>query len=418
MHGHRLAAQFKVQCAVLVEGKVDREALRGSLLRMIERHEVLRTTFSLQANEEFPVQVVREPGSLFLLEVDSREGNLEATLEQALRDEQRKDFDLENGPPARFILHRFADNRHILIITLPSLCADEFSLQNVFGEITRSYRGLLYREEITEQAPPYVQFADWQNRLLEDNDESDGKQFWVDVDPGDRGTATFPFESPSRGPFDPGSIRIDLTAEIDEQMNSTSTSRGFAIDVFLLTCWEALLSRLSGEPEIVVNMLSDGRIYEEMESALGLYAKWLPVRHKFSKRTRFSDALKDIDLSVRKASAWQEYFMPAQGRNHGRDDPSVDSNGPAIAFAYQVWADPQWVGGLRLSLVSEFACTDPFKLKLVCRQFDYHHRLEFHYDPCAYSTEAVEAISRRFVVLVKQALSETDAVVDDLDMTG
>lgn len=110
--------------------------------------------------------------------------------------------------------------------------------------------------------------------------------------------------------------------------------------------------------------------------------------------------------------------MPAQGRNHGRDDPSVDSNGPAIAFAYQVWADPQWVGGLRLSLVSEFACTDPFKLKLVCRQFDYHHRLEFHYDPCAYSTEAVEAISRRFVVLVKQALSETDAVVDDLDMTG
>jgi len=417
LHQSRLGTQFQVQCAVLFEGRINGEVLRGSLLRMIERHEVLRTTFSLQKGERFPVQVVREQGLLSLLEVDSSECDLETTLEQALRDERRNAFDLENGPLARFILHRMADNRHILIITLPSLCADEASLRNIVEEVTRNYRGLLYGEEIYEQAAPYVQFSDWQNSLLEDDDESGGKRFWMAMDPTGSGTLTLPVETPGHGPFEPERLRIDLKTEIDEQIRSTTTGRGFPSDVFLLTCWEVLLCRLSGERGIVVNTLSDGRIYEEMESALGLYAKWLPVRHTFSEPTGFSDALKDIERYFSKASAWQEYFLPEHSRSDGQDADAVERHRQPIAFAYEQWPEPHWVGSLKLSLVSVFACTDPFKLKLVCQSVGDQHWLELHYDHWVYPPEAVERMSRQFVMVVKQALCAPDALIDDLKIT-
>src|SRR5262249_17891631 len=117
LHQRRLATQFLVQGAVLMEGKTDREGIRRALVRLIERPEVLGTMFNTPAGKDVPLQVVCEHGLLCLREMDSDES--ETNIEQMLRDQRREPFDLEKGPLVRFILHRLVDNRQLLILTLP-----------------------------------------------------------------------------------------------------------------------------------------------------------------------------------------------------------------------------------------------------------------------------------------------------------
>ena len=71
---------------------------------------------------------------------------------------------------------------------------------------------------------------------------------------------------------------------------------------------QILLWRLSGESEFVVGLACDGRTYEELQEALGLFAKTVPVHCRLEEHLRFSEALKQTDGSAREAIEWQEYF--------------------------------------------------------------------------------------------------------------
>src|SRR4029077_14791113 len=78
--------------------------------------------------------------------------------------------------------------------------------------------------------------------------------------------------------------------------------------VFLLACWQTLLWRLTGQSDFVVSMACDGRTYEGLQEAVGLFCKALPVPSHLEGDLRFSGLLQRTNQSVHDAFAWQEYF--------------------------------------------------------------------------------------------------------------
>src|SRR5262249_27667393 len=159
-----------------------------------------------------------------------------------------------------------------------------------------------------------------------------------------------------------------------------------------------LLWRLTGEREIVVNLHCDGRVYAEMQDALGLYARWLPARHSFIDEMRFSDALGQIDRYVSDARCWQEYF--SWDRQAGADRTATTETGPPISFIYEEWPRVIEAGDLRISLIKRSVCTDPFKLRLSALRNGDRLAFEFQYDSNFYEREMVERLGREFAQLL------------------
>jgi NRPS condensation-like uncharacterized protein len=166
---------YNAQCAILIEGDLESEALESALKKIMRKHEILRTTLGHAPDFETPIQVILENTLLPYRKVDlSGEWpeDLEILLDRFFREETRP-FDLNHSPLTRFCLGRLSESKHVLLVSLHSLCADSRTLKNLFKEIGRFYAAELEGKELSEETLPYLQFSEWQNELL---DEQEGEE--------------------------------------------------------------------------------------------------------------------------------------------------------------------------------------------------------------------------------------------------
>src|SRR5215211_5671638 len=123
---------YRAQCAVLIDGTIDRAQLQAAVQSVVDRHEILRTTFHHSPQTPMPVQVIADAGSAFARVIDLRCLDAGAQTQQltALRADADRPFDLKRGPLFRTALVILAHDRHALLLGLPALCADAVSLGN------------------------------------------------------------------------------------------------------------------------------------------------------------------------------------------------------------------------------------------------------------------------------------------------
>src|SRR5262249_19360773 len=250
------------------------------------RHEILRTGFECLPGMRWPVQVIAEQTSLPFNEVclDSASDDFIAQL-----CEEERDFliDGQADLTGRFILLHLGPAKHILVISLSALCADTRTLNNLFEEIAGEYQAKLLGNVNVEETVQYVQFSEWQHELLE-TDGGEGRSYWNMQQPAGGSTLRLPLEATcenttlhsSNGRMLQQHIAV-VEPELAKQLEAFTKQHDATIGTVMLAGWMSLLWRLTSEPEITVKMQCDGRVYEEMEAALGLYARWPSVSFCF-----------------------------------------------------------------------------------------------------------------------------------------
>src|SRR5262245_42239928 len=155
MKGYRISSQqkrlwlspqdnlaYRAQCAILLEGRLRVENLKAALEKIVARHEILRTTFYRPNGVKFPFQVIADESAPSWREIDLnglRADQQDSRIEELYREERSRPFDLERGPLFRSTLIALSADRHTLLLTLPSLCADARTLGNLTREISHFY---------------------------------------------------------------------------------------------------------------------------------------------------------------------------------------------------------------------------------------------------------------------------------------
>ena len=190
----------------------------------------------------------------------------------------------------------------------------------------------------------YVRFSAWQNELLESEDENaaQGKAYWREqglssLPP----VVTLPFEATPGGTqaaWATETLTRDIAPEVAAKIEASAEKYDTSVSVFLLACWQTLLWRLSGQSEIAASYVSDGREYEELQEAMGPFAKSLPIVCRFAGDARFGDVVKLIDRKVRDAREWQDYLTAEQGGD-------VGGTGLPVGFEFEERAPRRDVGG-------------------------------------------------------------------------
>ena len=131
---------YVAQTAILLEGDLNKEALKAALHQVVCRHEILRTSFRKISGIKMPIMVVEDSCIFSWQEISLSNCDTEAVaIELTCQDEIRKPFNLEQAPLLRASLLKLSGNKHILVITLPALCADSETLKNLFWGISEFY---------------------------------------------------------------------------------------------------------------------------------------------------------------------------------------------------------------------------------------------------------------------------------------
>ena len=211
-------------CAVQIQGTLAKERLKIAIECVIERHEILRTTFYTLPGMDVPVQIVGDYDlwswseiSLELLEI-SHQSNMFDYLFTTL---QKEVCDVQNNSLFHSWLFRFAENRNILVMSLPALCADSSSNKLFIAELARAYA----QEALTEEVLQYADVSAWQEDLLHGDETETERQYWRKTNLSQITSMILPFGHDAHHPLPTGNtafvsdmVAIPLSDELAMQM--------------------------------------------------------------------------------------------------------------------------------------------------------------------------------------------------------
>ena len=409
---------YRVQCSLLIEGILKIETLELALKQVVKRHEILRTTFQLLPEMTIPIQVIEEESTLSIdvksLEaMDAREQ--EARVETVFREVGQRPFDFAQGPLLYASLLILSAEEHVLIMSLPAICADTWALKNLVSDLSRSYAACVQQEEEVSNEPmQYADFAEWQNELLESQYAEAGRDYWRTQVDGTTPYVAMPFEKrPSENiDFEVESSEVRISPEVAGRVKEIAEQYGSSPAFVLMSCWATLLWRLFGQPAISIGAICDGRKYNELEQVVGLCSKCLPLHLHLEGNLRFAELLERVIKGMSDAYKWQEYFNYDNIGNSASDTEGTSFR----SFCFEFLEEPQKYSTNEVSFSIEkwHSSTERFKIKMFCVPHNDFLRAEFFYDSNLFSKNDIGRLAGYFSTVLESALEELEKPIGSL----
>ncbi len=285
---------YHVPVGLRLHGALDRSALHHAVLDVVDRHEVLRSVLTVDPRGE-PAQVVREQADIPLAYHDLRDDpDPEAALAQWARTGVDEPFHLTAECPLRILLARTADDVHVLLVVIHHIAFDGVSYDVFLRELAAHYEA---RATGGEAAVPalevqYADYAHWQHDLLEQGEGERQLAYWRQA-LRDQSPLELPTDRPR--PANPSgrgaTVPFVLPAETANGLRELARRHGTTVFTALLTAWQTVLHRYSGQDDIAVGCVVDGRVARGVENLIGFFVNTLVMRADFSGDPAFTRAL-------------------------------------------------------------------------------------------------------------------------------
>jgi amino acid adenylation domain-containing protein len=377
-------------------------------MRLVNRHEVFRTSFDRQDGLKFPVQVIRESGYADWAEV-KWEGPQSGWITSLLEDER---LAVAREGRLRVRLVGSGEANRLLVMSLPGLCGDGATLRQMVLELTAEYEDKAAAEEILQ----YADLAEVFNQLLEADDTDMGREFWRKPDYSALGQMTLPLlnEPGDKTTFDPRYLSLDISPDLYRRIEARSDEYQVSSEAFFLACWQTLLWRLNGGREIIIGVAADGRDNDEMSGAMGLVTRYLPVHGHLEGHILFSDLLAQSGKSLGTLIEWQEYFSWDQITSQiGNEDVFFP-----FAFDFEKQIAICNAGETVFTPVQQYTCTERFTVKLSVRQQGAGLNTQLQYDAGHVSLEMIQRLAAQLHQVIDSTVNTPDAPIARLDILG
>lgn len=400
---------------VVLNDQVDPERLEDTLNRLIARHESFRTSVGIIHNK--PVQRIH-PAHKVKLSVQY----IQATADQLddVMDEFVRPFDLARPPFLRAGLIKIDENRHVFIVDMHHIVTDGLSHQVFINEFHALYAG--------DTLPPlklqYKDYAEWQNREKVDGSLKEQEEFWLEQFNGKIPLLELPcdFQRPAVQDFQGDRVNFKIDSSSLEALKALAAREDVTIFMILLSLFNVLLAKLSGQEDIIIGIPSAGRSHADLEKIIGMFVNTLALRNFPNSGKTFRQFLLEVKERTLKAFENQDYqfedivenvvvhrnpgrnplfdvmfvlqnldlFKAGGGSTGSLDDSGDESEDPGDEIQYQYK-------------------TSKFDLTLMGAELNNNLVFTLHYSVKLFKRETVE----RFAAYFRKIVS---AVIDNIDI--
>jgi amino acid adenylation domain-containing protein len=315
-----IGTAYNLPALVALEGELDRERLERMFQRLIERHEIFRTSFFMI--DETPVQRIhdrvisriedytgrlRELTGLSAgedLKGDIFNGPLHMALMDVLNSFIRP-FDLAHPPLLRVGLIRVKDLQYVMMIDIHHIISDGTSIAVLVRELMALYQG----EPLAAPQLCYTDYTLWQLGRPQQQSLKQQERYWLDVFPGDVPVLDIAadFARPGVQSFEGRRITFILEPEQDRALKEMAADMDITHFMMLLGLYTIFLAKVSGQEDIVVGTPVAGRRHADLQQVMGMFVNTLAIRNRPERDKKLTQFFSEVRDTALKAFSNQEY---------------------------------------------------------------------------------------------------------------
>ncbi|MGB7606049.1 MAG: condensation domain-containing protein, partial [Lutisporaceae bacterium] len=292
---------YNIPHVIIFEGKLEKSKLEESFKKLIERHEAFRTSFEL-ANNEIMQRIHK--AVQFNLEYEevntSSEDIIKSKVEKFI-----KPFDLSKAPLLRVKLIRLEEEKYVLMFDMHHIISDGTSMDIIMDEFTKLFKN----ENLEELRVQYKDYSAWENRMLASEGMKKHEEYWTkmfsDEIPVLNSQTDYP--RPSIQSFEGESIGFGLDKDLTQKLNKISKAKVATLYMTLLSAYNILLSKYSGQEDIVVGSPIAGRSHAELYNMVGMFVNTLAMRNYPGRKKTFNEFLQEVKKNALSAYENQGY---------------------------------------------------------------------------------------------------------------
>jgi amino acid adenylation domain-containing protein/non-ribosomal peptide synthase protein (TIGR01720 family) len=273
---------YVAQLTCTIQGKLNVAAFQSAWRHVAERHPVFRTAFAWEGLDE-PLQIVHSSASLPWTVEDWRERSLpeqEAGLAAFLKADRAQGFELTRAPLMRWALFAKGADSYQFVWSQHHMLLDGWSVPLVFKEVLISYAACTQGQEIPlARSRPYRAYIAW----LQQQDLAQAEVFWRQTLNGFRAPTPLGVDRPAASVTHKATYaeqQIELGASAIAALQAFARSQSLTLNTLLQGAWALLLSRYSGERDVVFGAVVAGRPADlpGVETMVGLFINTVPIR--------------------------------------------------------------------------------------------------------------------------------------------
>lgn len=389
---------YNLQHFLEIEGELDKERLTKVFETLIQRHEILRTTFHVIEGEV--CQKIHETTNFEFVFSKATPDNLEHQLKEFIRP-----FNLENAPLLRAELLELDVDKHVLMVDLHHIVTDGVSSGLLIYEIAALYNG----DELQDQVLQYKDYAVWQQSDAYQIVNISHKEFWMNDFSGNIPDSNLPLDF-KRGTEKAKGIRnFELTKEQTLSLKEISKSERTTQFNLLLALFGMFISKLSNQEQLVLGTPTSGRTMPSLEHIVGVFLNSLPIRLKCPNDTSFKEYLKAVGNKVLDCLEHQSYpfediVNQLEIERHANKSPLFTT-----MFNYENFEVPQFeMKGLKVRALPNNNDTPGFDLNLIASENFEKYTFKFVYDANLFKSETIDSFVRYFQKIIDKVIESVE----------
>ncbi|MFF3754731.1 amino acid adenylation domain-containing protein [Streptomyces sp. NPDC002018] len=288
-----------------LRGPLDRATLVRALDALTARHETLRTRLVSEGGE--PYQRIDPPDTGFALTVEDLTGcrDTDARLALRQREESSVPFDMSRAPLARGRLLILDTDHHILLLTVHHIVFDGRSRDLLLRDLGALYHAFLHREEpgLPPLAWQYSDYTRWQRQWMSGAEPAAQAAYWTTALADAPPLLELPTDRPrpAEQDFRGGRVRLSLDAGLTRALKDLARQQRVTLYSTILTGWSVVLSRLTGQSDIVVGVPTANRGRGDVSELVGFFVNTLAVRADLSGSPTGTEMLRRVRAALRGA---------------------------------------------------------------------------------------------------------------------
>ena len=303
------SSAYNIALGFQIDGQLNKSALHQSLQEIVKRHEVLRTTFTtIDGN---PVQAIRNDWNLEMHSIDwSNTNQPEEALKAAATEEILRPFNLETGPLLRVNMYKVKENTYAFLAVVHHIVSDGWSWGLITKELSELYTAFCQGKAspLVPLSLQYADFAHWQRTTWTETELPKQLAYWKKVFAGDLEPLALPtdFPRPPIASYAGREVTFSIAPDLSDRFKQLCEGRGATLFMGLLTLFNVLLMRYTGQKDIVVGTPIANRNRHETERLIGFFVNTLAIRTDLKCQPTFATLLERVKEKTLQAYAHQD----------------------------------------------------------------------------------------------------------------
>lgn len=424
-------SEYNMSVALRLNGRLDSHALERALASIVARHDILRTVYVVQQGEAGSdrsegsqvQQLLPESRSFTLKHTDLAQHFLseqETEVAEKVAAEADQPFNLENDLMIRAELLHLSAQQHVLLLTLHHIASDGWSMSLLIKELTVLYRAYTAQKPspLPSLALQYRDYAIWQREWQNEQRLQNHMIYWKNQLAGIPQIHSLPldFVRATTQQFKGAQQQQVVNGNILRQLRTLAEQHNATLFMVLHTVFAILLSRYSGEKDIVVGSPVANRDQPEISELIGFFVNTLVLRLDLSDSPSFTQLLSQSRETL--LSAWEHQHIPFELLVDVLQPERSLSHNPLfqIMLSYNnISLDELDLGDLHVSPIEREEKTAQFDLTLDINESAHGLVLTWEYSTDLFLAETIQRMTLHFNQLLSAVVQSPDVAVATLD---